>query len=151
MPEDERQLGRTWFHWYVARIGIGIRRPRVEGTVYACPCCGYPTMDDRGGDLICLLCRWQDDGQDNPYEEEIWGGPNYSYSLEEARRNFQAHLSKYRLTDEELFRREAAKNDRKRDLMEIYERIRSTADDAKAAYLWEEARELYASLRRTIC
>ena len=147
MTDDERELRKKWFHSYVGRASTGIHRPRVEGILYACPCCGYPTMDERGCDDICLLCHWQDDGQDDPYAEEVWGGPNYSYSLEEARRNFQDHLTMYRVTDEENFRRETAKNDRKRNLIELYEQIRSTADEAKAIDLRKQARDLYESLR----
>ena len=26
-----------------------------------CPACGYPTLTERGGDHICVVCHWQDD------------------------------------------------------------------------------------------
>ncbi|MFJ8072319.1 CPCC family cysteine-rich protein [Peribacillus sp. NPDC096447] len=61
-----------------------------------CPCCGFPTLDERGGYDICELCNWEDDGQDDLYADEVWGGPNGDYSLTEARRNFNKHLIMYR-------------------------------------------------------
>ncbi len=61
-----------------------------------CPCCGFPTLDERGGYGICELCNWEDDGQDDLYADEVWGGPNGDYSLTEARSNFNKHLIMYR-------------------------------------------------------
>ena len=29
---------------------------------YACPCCGYKTLDEIGGYDICPYCDWEDDG-----------------------------------------------------------------------------------------
>ena len=26
-----------------------------------CPACGYPTLTERGGNHICVVCHWQDD------------------------------------------------------------------------------------------
>ncbi len=62
-----------------------------------CPCCGYPTLGpgERGEYIICRICRWEDDGQDDPDSYEIEGGPNYEYSLAEARWNFYHHYSMY--------------------------------------------------------
>jgi hypothetical protein len=59
----------------------------VEGA-HACPCCGFLTLPKRGDDEICPVCFWHDDGQDDPHADEVWGGPNYSLSLTQARRNF---------------------------------------------------------------
>lgn len=61
-----------------------------------CPCCGFPTIEERRIFDICELCHWEDDGQDDPYADEIWGGPNGDYSLAEARKNFKEHLIMYR-------------------------------------------------------
>ncbi|MEA3320951.1 MAG: CPCC family cysteine-rich protein [Bacillota bacterium] len=38
-----------------------------------CPCCGYPPLEERGNFEICILCNWEDDGQDDPYADEVWG------------------------------------------------------------------------------
>ncbi|WP_433610341.1 CPCC family cysteine-rich protein [Dactylosporangium sp. CA-139114] len=55
---------------------------------YACPCCGYLTLDERGGYEICPVCFWEDDGQDTHDADQIRGGPNRGLSLTAARRNF---------------------------------------------------------------
>ena len=61
-----------------------------------CPCCRYPTLHERGGDEICCLCNWEDDGQDDADADDVRGGPNGSYSLTAARLNFKAFLVMYR-------------------------------------------------------
>ena len=61
-----------------------------------CPCCGYPTLEERGIFEICNLCNWEDDGQNDSYLDEVWGGPNGDYSLTEARKNFKVNLIMYR-------------------------------------------------------
>jgi hypothetical protein len=62
---------------------------REQGTngLFACPCCGYATISEPTGHEICPICFWEDDGQDDPKAEEIWGGPN-PVSLTVARINF---------------------------------------------------------------
>ncbi len=60
---------------------------RGEGP-YGCPCCGYLTLPERGGDDICPVCFWEDDGQDDHDADDVRGGPNYSLSLTAARANF---------------------------------------------------------------
>jgi hypothetical protein len=94
MPE-ESDLGRKWFEEYTQRIDAGVILPGQEGVRYKCPCCGYPTLDERRGYEVCYLCDWEDDGQDDPYAEEVWGGPNHLYSLAEARSNFKRYLTMY--------------------------------------------------------
>jgi len=54
---------------------------------YPCPCCGYATLDERGAYDICLVCFWEDDGQDNADAHLVKGGPN-DVSLSQARRNY---------------------------------------------------------------
>jgi hypothetical protein len=60
-----------------------------------CPCCGYPTLGEPAAYEICELCWWEDDGQNDPHADEVWGGPNHGYSLAQARRNFQQFLVMY--------------------------------------------------------
>lgn len=62
---------------------------------YACPCCGYPTLRALGEFDICSLCCWEDDGQDDADADLVRGGPNQSFSLVEARENFERYLVKY--------------------------------------------------------
>lgn len=37
---------------------------------------------------VCHVCFWEDDGQDDPSADEVWGGPNGDLSLTQARANF---------------------------------------------------------------
>jgi hypothetical protein len=55
-----------------------------------CPCCRSLTLDKRADDEICKVCFWHDDGQDDDEAERVWGGPNGSLSLTQARVNYKA-------------------------------------------------------------
>ena len=69
---------------------VNVIRPAGEGP-YACPCCGYLTLDQRGWYEICPVCFWEDDGQDSHDADRVRGGPNRSLSLTQARENFAAY------------------------------------------------------------
>ena len=56
-------------------------------------------LSERGGYEICSLCHWEDDGQDDPHADEVWGGPNGRYSLTQARENFKRHWTQYKADD----------------------------------------------------
>ena len=73
--------------------------PDFDGIVdgmFCCPCCGYPTLTEWWAFQICTLCWWQDDGTGESKAEFICGGPNGSYSLREAQKNFEDHGDMYR-------------------------------------------------------
>ncbi len=53
--------------------------------LFTCPGCGFPTLSERGVYEICEVCNWEDDNQDDPNADEVWGGPNYELSLTENR------------------------------------------------------------------
>src|SRR5215510_8344344 len=74
-----------------AQAGIG----QSNEVRYACPCCGYPTLGSLGEFEVCYLCDWEDDGQDDADADLVRGGPNHSFSLVEARENFERYLVKY--------------------------------------------------------
>jgi Cysteine-rich CPCC len=63
----------------------------VEDVRLACPCCGYLTLPSRSDYEICPVCFWEDDGQGDAAANEVYGGPNGSLSLTQARANFAAH------------------------------------------------------------
>lgn len=71
----------------------------VTFTRFRCPCCGYLTLPNRHRFSFCSLCGWDNDGQDDPHADEVWGGPNGPLSLSQARKNFRDHLSKYDADD----------------------------------------------------
>ena len=60
-----------------------------------CPCCGYRTLQQRGAYEICMLCNWEDDGQDTDTADDVRGAPNSDYSLTEARENFKCYRVMY--------------------------------------------------------
>jgi hypothetical protein len=60
-----------------------------------CPCCGFRTLAARRAFEVCSICAWEDDGQDDPVADQIWGGPNGTYSLSNARANVLAHGDMY--------------------------------------------------------
>jgi len=69
---------------------INIHKRPLAGLAYACPCCRFKTLSERGDDDICPVCFWEDDGQDDHDANYVRGGPNYSLSLTQARQNFMA-------------------------------------------------------------
>jgi hypothetical protein len=78
--DDERQPQHGLRNYPVTRD--------PEGGPYACPCCRYITLTERGGFEICPVCFWEDDGQDDPDADVVLGGPNGQLSLTQARQNF---------------------------------------------------------------
>ncbi|MFE2931938.1 CPCC family cysteine-rich protein [Streptomyces sp. NPDC059278] len=66
--------------------------PSGEGP-YACPCCKLPTLDARVEWEICHECGWEDDGQDDLNADEVWGGPNGSDSLTDARIRYAQYVA----------------------------------------------------------
>jgi hypothetical protein len=87
---EELERRKQWFVEYRDTLDHrSVVRPRTEGMVYRCPCCGYRTLSERGGFEICSVCFWEDDGQDDVDADTVRGGPNGSLSLTQARRNFR--------------------------------------------------------------
>jgi hypothetical protein len=60
-----------------------------------CPCRKLPTLERRNTFEVCVVCFWEDDSQDDPHADEVWGGPNGDYSLTRARNNFASHFHMY--------------------------------------------------------
>jgi hypothetical protein len=108
------------------------RRVFEDAGRVTCPCCGYPTINERTAYEICSLCAWEDDGQDdNPHRPEgyhdyfapddVAGGPNHDYSLTEARENFATNLTSYRPADID-FESERSTTAIKREIAKAYDR-----------------------------
>lgn len=66
---------------------------------YACPCCRLLTLEARCQWEICSECGWEDDGQDDLNADEVWGGPNGSESLTDARLRYAKYAATTRATD----------------------------------------------------
>ena len=86
---------RAFFDSYGETPNQRLAPTPTYGIRISCPCCGYPTLHDRGGFEICYLCWWEDDGQDENTLHVVRGGPNGGYSLEQARLNFDVYLVMY--------------------------------------------------------
>ena len=92
-----------------------------------CPCCGYPTLSEPAAYDICYLCGWEDDGQDDlpaGDADKILGGPNFDYSLTEARANFVAFRTQYRPGEARgFFEREALSLPARRAIIAAYDSL----------------------------
>jgi hypothetical protein len=94
-PHDDPDLSdkelverrRRWFERYTEQRNV---TAPLGGGPYTCPCCGLPTLDERGGYEICGECGWEDDGQDDHDSSVVRGGPNGGESLDDARRRYVA-------------------------------------------------------------
>ncbi len=71
-----------WASWYGGQANV--LAPGVDCPL-ACPCCGHPTLGERGGGERCRECGWYDDGQDDHDSDVVRGGPNGCLSLDSAR------------------------------------------------------------------
>ena len=76
---------RDWSASYSVQRNV-CAPPRDEP--YTCPCCGHPTLGERGAYEICRICGWEDDGQDDHDSSVVRGGPNGPLSLDAARADY---------------------------------------------------------------
>ncbi len=100
---------------------------------YTCPACGYPTLEGPAMYEMCVLCEWEDDGQDDESAEEVWGGPNGYYSLAEARLNFSRFGCMYSPDDIEDFKRANKNAEERTTLRKGYDSLLSVSDSNKLA------------------
>ena len=92
LSDDELVAQRTeWFEAYTAQLNVFA--PRSDA-LYSCPCCGHPTLTERGAYEICRRCGWEDDGQDDHDSSVVRGGPNGRLSLDAARAEYDQLGSK---------------------------------------------------------
>ena len=56
-----------------------------EGALDELPClaCGYPTLTERGGYHICVVCHWEDDGS-TPDDPDHPSAVNHGLSLRQS-------------------------------------------------------------------
>ncbi len=110
IEKENEELLTNWFDFYTNEIK---KSPdagyKTFDKYFLCPCCNFPTLLERNNYEICLLCNWEDDGQDDHNADIILGGPNQSYSLTEARENFKKYLTSYRTSDKQHFERTTIK------------------------------------------
>lgn len=107
----------------------------AAGALTEVPClaCGYPTLSERGGYHVCVVCHWQDDGstREQPDRQSM---VNDGLTLREA----AAHIADtgvsaspwHALTRPEHFL--PAARAARADLVEAYERLRVDPRNASA-------------------
>jgi hypothetical protein len=87
----DRAPGLKWFTHYTESLAHNSTlKERRDKPSYACPCCGFRTLYERGGFEICPVCYWEDDGQDDNDAGTVRGGPNGGLSLIQARANYRS-------------------------------------------------------------
>lgn len=153
MDDDEKRR-RAWFLNYVTQIKQGIIQAPQPGVMYVCPCCGYPTLQERGNYDICMLCDWEDDGQDDPHADAMWGDPDERYSLAEARENFKKNLVMYTIDPRIGGGDSQLEKQTKRSIITTFEKMRSETDTETLQELWDQVNEgrqiLFQELERKI-
>lgn len=119
---------------------------------FSCPCCGYPTLDERGGYEICQICWWEDDGQDDSDADIVRGGPNHHYSLTDARKNFKEYLVMY--PPEKDTRISGADSEKvrslKQDLISTFDTMLETDFSDDTNNLWMEVEKIEKALRQNL-
>ena len=106
---------------------VDTRFRRIVGGKCCCPCCGYPTLNAWSGFEICGVCWWEDDGTGDRAADRRARGPNGSYSLAEARANFEDHGDKYRYDAARI----SVVSDPSRDRLALLSYIRNLEADAE--------------------
>ncbi len=89
MSDNGFNKRKAWFDWYYRHLAnaAGSEEP-PPGQAVRCPCCHCRTLTARGSYIICPVCFWEDDGQDDADADVIRGGPNGDLSLTAARQNY---------------------------------------------------------------
>lgn len=87
---DLLELGDgQWPDWFVEAAADLAARDTPLGRRYACPCCGFLTLDEAPTDTynICKVCSWEDDGVQ--FRNLDYAGGANKASLNQARENFR--------------------------------------------------------------
>lgn len=66
-------------------VSTNIKVDGEQESLLSCPCCYYQTLKERGQYLICSVCFWEDDGNN---DMEIYSFVNHMF-LSEGRANFK--------------------------------------------------------------
>lgn len=60
-----------------------------------CPCCGHPTLTERGAYEVCTICWWEDEATAFDDAPETESAANHGYTLARARENVADHFDMY--------------------------------------------------------
>lgn len=128
LNKEKYEKRNQWFKFYVESVSKQKEWQMFKGR-FICPCCKMPTLEERTIYDICSICFWEDDGQDSDDADNIRGGPNGSYSLTEARSNFEKYFTMYRPEDKRPFERESKTRTERTILYNAYKKAIATDSD----------------------
>jgi hypothetical protein len=138
-PEAMRAFRIRELDWVAAafdRDKYPVTARATPGLRYPCPCCQYPMLSERGGYEICHLCGWEDDGQDEPEADRVFGGPNYELSLTVAKVNFRLHLEKHAPGSKHFRQPTEIEVNAKRQIMAAFDAL--STGEADRSRRWQE-------------
>jgi hypothetical protein len=122
--------------WVTTGTRLGaFDRLGADGLVTEVPCqaCGYPTLSERGGHHVCVVCHWEDDGSSREDPDRA-SGVNNGLTLREAATNVAEYGVSVppwdALTRPEFFL--PAVRAARADLMAAYDRLRMDPLDPSA-------------------
>ena len=147
---------RKFFDGYGATPNQQAAGAPPGGVRVTCPCCGFPMLGKPAAYEICRLCVWEDDGQDTPNADEVWGGPNHGYSLADARTNFDLYLTTYRPGADTRIGGPDTQREKeiKGEIIAAFERMMDDPPAEELTELWktvlENEQALYLELKRRI-
>jgi Cysteine-rich CPCC len=130
-------------------VNLGLGSLFKKLTRVTCPCCGYPTLEERGNYDICELCNWEDDGQDDEDSSKALGGPNGGYSLDEARSNFQKYRIMYS-PDNNTTITGSDSEDREKLKIELISIFDSMIFGNNISELWKQAQKIEKALEQEL-
>lgn len=154
IPMSKFDFKRQWFDQHYSNDLTSIYRPAQPGVLYTCPCCGYPTLQERCMYEICSICNWEDDGSDDPLPNDRPSGPNGGITLTQGRRNFRRYLcsSNPAFLDSRRAKYLEACLPTIRAMIEAFDAM-PRADETKRKQLWvniEQCRERLRAISREI-
>lgn len=114
-----------------------------------CPCCGYDTLNERDRYETCFLCHWEDDGQDDPNADQVWGGSNQDFSLTEARENFKTIYSAFwRDSYTNYIETHSDEIKLKKKIMDVFDKIKWADGEGEILCLKSELNSLKEQLHK---
>jgi hypothetical protein len=160
MTETTHTAFNAWLKYYAEALKSAAAPKKFVkvGRFFCCPCCYLPTLKSRQDFNICILCDWEDDGQDDHNADKVLGGPNRDYSLTEARQNFQQYFTMYRPADAYDFSRTTEKPNPgsksaydlakiKKEIIERYNLLMSIDEPVEKKAIWKEIEVLQKKLQ----
>jgi len=124
---------RQYFNRHLPKLKGADRRKNIKNLGNTCPSCGYPTIEKRCAWEICSICFWEDDGQDDQDADEVYGGPNYDYSLTEHRLEWANNLQELKEEDSKIADTlsridELIQLDQETDVSEVLELVKNVSN-----------------------